>query len=98
MIVSGDILGETLKVVLAIHFDEVFLVESKSALEAFLLEDPTHVLVSDMIRSPKDAQVVRDLQGANVSSLILRYGFDNKVDIQLPFEKNKLIDILMGKT
>ncbi|MEI6588152.1 MAG: hypothetical protein WCO05_04360 [Candidatus Moraniibacteriota bacterium] len=97
MIVGGDILGETLKVVLAIHFNEVFLVESDSALETFLLEDPTHVLVSDMIRSPKDAQVIRDLRGANVSSRILRYGFDNNVDIQLPLENNELIAILMGE-
>jgi hypothetical protein len=96
MIVGGDILGETLKVVLAIHFNEVFLVESDSALETFLLEDPTHVLVSDMIRSSKDAQVARDLQGANVSSRIVRYGFGGNVDIKLPIKKEELISILMG--
>ena len=94
---SSGMLGETLKVVLADHFDEVVLTVHDLALETFLLEDPTHVLVSDMIGSQEDAQVVKDIQGATVSSRILVYGFAKKADIQLPLDKNKLINILMGE-
>jgi DNA-binding response OmpR family regulator len=94
---SGSLLGEALKVVLADHFDEVVLTDHDQALESFLFEEPTHVLVSGMIGSQTDAQVVKDIRGANVSSRILAYGLDQKADIQFPLEKMELISILIGE-
>lgn len=97
MIIGGDILGETLKGVLADYFDEVIIVDRKQALETFFIEDPNHVLISDTLGSPGDAQVVKDIRGANVSSRIVCYGFGGNVDIKFPIKKEELISVLMGE-
>jgi hypothetical protein len=97
LIVSSDVLGQSLKIALADHFDAVVIVGREKALEAFLQEEPSHVMLPDMMSDDKDKCVYEDLQSANVGSRIIRYGLDDHCDLRLPADLKDILEKLENK-
>ena len=95
LIVDNSVLGEGLALILTQSTEvDVIMSSHKDALETFLLEDPTHVLICESWDETADSKIVElgelsleDIRNSASTDIIIRtIGFDAKNDLVHLFE------------
>lgn len=105
LVVGGDLVGGAAALILRTHFEEVIQEDHGLALEKFLAEEPTHVIVFDYIEGGDGESkwccgrvTWQDIKGsADPDQIIVRCGFpryDYPDYIQLPLQLDDLLKLL----
>lgn len=105
LVVGGDLVGGVAALILREHFEEVIQEDHEPALEKFLTEEPTHVLIFDFSESGdgkagwcQGRTTWQDIKGsAEPDQIIVRCGFsryDYPDYIRMPLELDELKKLL----
>jgi hypothetical protein len=105
LVVGGDLVGGVAALILRTNFEEVAETSHDSALEMFLAEEPTHVIIFDYIEGGdgkakwcRGRVTWQDIKSsADPGQVIVRCGFpryDYPDYIQLPLQLDDLLKLL----